>query len=218
MGIPDRRIEGLAGIYQPPKITPATLEVVDIPGLTSGSTAGEGRGAKLLGHLKDVDALLHVVRCFEDESVPFTYSTIDPARDVETIDLEMVVFDSQPLDNKINRLAKKARTDADVARQVAHCQKVKAALDEGIPARRQNLSPEELANIRECHLVSLKPILYVANIKSMDDIGNGYVKALQGVAIAEGAEMVAVCGRDEADISRLEPSERSEFLAALGLQ
>ena len=218
MGIPDRRIEGLAGIYQPPKITPATLEVVDIPGLTSGSTAGEGRGAKLLGHLKDVDALLHVVRCFEDESVPFTYSTIDPARDVETIDLEMVVFDSQPLDNKINRLAKKARTDADVARQVAHCQKVKAALDEGIPARRQNLSPEELANIRECHLVSLKPVLYVANIKSMDDIGNRHVKALQGIADAEGAQMVAVCGRDEADISRLDPAERPEFLAALGLQ
>ena len=218
MGIPDRRIEGLAGIYQPPKITPATLEVVDIPGLTSGSTAGEGRGAKLLGHLKDVDALLHVVRCFEDESVPFTYSTIDPARDVETIDLEMVVFDSQPLDNKINRLAKKARTDADVARQVAHCQKVKAALDEGIPARRQNLSPEELANIRECHLVSLKPVLYVANIKSMDDIGNKHVKALQGIADAEGAQMVAVCGRDEADISRLDPAERPEFLAALGLQ
>ena len=217
MGIPDRRIEGLAGIYQPPKITPATLEVVDIPGLTSGSTAGEGRGAKLLGHLKDVDALLHVVRCFEDESVPFTYSTIDPARDVETIDLEMVVFDSQPLDNKINRLAKKARTDADVARQVAHCQKVKAALDEGIPARRQNLSPEELANIRECHLVSLKPVLYVANIKSMDDIGNKHVKALQGIADAEGAQMVAVCGRDEADISRLDPAERPEFLAALGL-
>lgn len=199
-------------------MTPATLEVVDIPGLTSGSTAGEGRGAKLLAHLKDVDALLHVVRCFEDESVPFAYETIDPARDVETIDLEMMVADSQTLDNKINRLAKKARTDADVARQVADCQKVKAALDQGIPARRQSLNPEELANVRECHLVSLKPILYLANIKSMDDIGNRYVKALQGVADAEGAEMVAVCGRDEAEISRLDPAERPEFLAALGLK
>lgn len=217
MGIPDQRIEALVSIYQPPKITPATLEVVDIPGLTSGSTAGEGRGAKLLAHLKDVDALLHVVRCFEDESVSFAYSTIDPARDVETIDLEMMVADSQTLDNKINRLAKKARTDADVARQVADCQKVKAALDQGIPARGQNLSLEELANVRECHLVSLKPILYVANIKSMDDVGNSHVKALQTIADAEGAEMVAVCGRDEADISRLDPSEQQEFLTALGL-
>ncbi len=192
--------------------------MVDIPGLTSGSTAREGRGAKLLAHLKDVDALLHVVRCFEDESVPFAYSTIDPARDAETIDLEMMVFDSQTLDNKINRLAKKARTDADVARQVADCQKVKAALDQGIPARRQNLTPAELANIRECNLVSLKPILYVANVKSMDDMGNSHVKALQGIADTEGAEMVVVCGRDEADISRLDPAERPEFLAALGLQ
>ena len=192
--------------------------MVDIPGLTSGSTAADGRGAKLLGHLKDVDALLHVVRCFEDQSVPFAYDTIGPARDVETIDLEMMVFDSLPLDNKINRLAKKARTDADVARQVADCQKVKAALDQGIPARRQNLSPQELANIRECHLVSLKPVLYVANIKSMDDIGNRHVKALQGIADAEGAQMLAVCGRDEADISRLDPAERPEFLAVLGLQ
>ncbi len=218
VGIPDRRIEALASIYQPPKITPATLEVVDIPGLTSGSTAGEGRGARLLAHLKDVDALLHVVRCFEDESVPFAYSTIDPARDVETIDLEMMVADSQTLDNKINRLAKKARTDADVARQVADCQKVKAAFDQGIPARRQSLTSEELANIRECNLVSLKPVLYVANIRSMEDISNRHVKALQGVADAEASEMLAVCGRDEAEISCLDPADRLEFLAALGLQ
>lgn len=218
VAIPDRRIEALASIYQPPKITPATLEVVDIPGLTSGSTAGDGRGARLLGHLKDVDALLHVVRCFDDESVPFAYSTIDPERDVETIDLEMMVADSQTLDNKINRLAKKARTDADVARQVADCQKVKAAFDQGIPARRQSLTSEELANIRECNLVSLKPVLYVANIKSMEDISNRHVKALQGVADAEASEMLAVCGRDEAEISCLDPADRLEFLAALGLQ
>jgi hypothetical protein len=192
--------------------------VVDIAGLTSGSTAGEGRGAKLLSHLKDVDALLHVVRCFEDETVPFAYSTIDPARDVETIDLEMMVADSQTLNNKINRLGKKARCDADTAREVATCRKVKDAFDQGIPARRQHLSPEELADLQECNLVSLKPILYVANIKSMEDISNRHVKALQGVADAEGAQMVAVCGRDEADISRLDPAERPEFLAALGLQ
>jgi GTP-binding protein YchF len=191
---------------------------VDIPGLTSGSTADEGRGARLLAHLKDADALLHVVRCFEDDAVPFAYSTIDPARDAETIDLEMMIADSQTLENKINRLAKKARTDADVAQQVADCQKVKDAFDQGIPARRQNLTPEELANVRECNLVSLKPVLYVANIKSMEDINNPHVKALQRIAEAEGTEMVAVCGRDEAEISQLDPADRAEFLAALGLQ
>ena len=217
VAIPDRRIEALADIYQPPKITPASLEVVDIPGLTSGSTAGDGRGAKLLAYLKDVDALLHIVRCFEDESVPFAHATIDPPRDVETIDLEMMVADSQTLDNKINRLAKKARTDADVARQVADCQKVKGALDEGIPARRQTLTPEELANIRECHLASLKPVLYVANIKSMEEISNRHVKELRGIAEGEGTEMVLVCGRDEAEISRLDPADQPQFLVALGL-
>jgi GTP-binding protein YchF len=218
VAIPDRRIEALASIYQPPKITPASLEVVDIAGLASGSTAGEGRGARLLAHLKDVDALLHVVRCFEDEAVPFTHATIDPARDVDTVDVEMMVADSQTLENKINRLAKKARTDSDVARQVADCQKVKDAFDQGIPARRQNLTLEDLASIRECNLISLKPVLYVANIKSMEDISNRHVKALWGIADAEGAEMVPVCGRDEAEISRLDPADQAEFLAALGLE
>ena len=218
VGIPDRRIEALANIYHPPKLVPATLEVVDIAGLTSGSTAGEGRGAKLLSHLKDVDALLHVIRCFEDDTVPFAYSTIDPARDVETIDLEMMVADSQTLNNKINRLGKKARCDADTAGEVATCRKVKDAFDQGIPARRQHLGPEDLADLQECNLVSLKPVLYVANIKSMEDAGNKYVKALQGIADAEDAEMVAVCGRDEAEISQLDPADRVEFLAALGLK
>ncbi|MBN2098091.1 MAG: redox-regulated ATPase YchF [Dehalococcoidia bacterium] len=218
VGIPDRRIEALATIYQPPKITPATVEVVDIPGLTTGSTAGEGRGARLLGHLKDADALLHVVRCFEDDSIPFAYSTIDPARDVETIDLEMMVADSQTLDNKVNRLAKKARTDPDVARQVADCQKVKDSLDQGVPARRQQLTPEQLASVRECNLVSLKPVLYISNIKSMADVNNKHFTALRGIADAEGAEMVAVCGRDEAEISQLDLAEQPGFLAALGLQ
>ena len=218
VGIPDRRIAALAAIYQPPKIAPATLEVVDIPGLASGSTAADGRGVKLLAHLKDVDALLHVVRCFEDDSVPFAHATIDPVRDVETIDLEMMVADTQTLDNKISRLAKRARMDAEAARHVAACRKVKDGFDQGIPARRQGLAPGELADIRECNLVSLKPVVYVANIKSMEDAGNRHVRALEALAAAEGAEIVTVCGRDEAEISRLDPADRPEFLAALGLQ
>jgi ribosome-binding ATPase len=192
--------------------------VVDIPGLTSGSTAGEGRGARLLAHLKDVDALLHVVRCFEDDAVPFAHSTIDPARDVETIDLEMMVADSQTLDNKINRLARRARMDPEAARHVAACRKVKDGFDQGVPARRQCLAPDELASLRECNLVSLKPVLYVANIKSMEDAANRHVDALRLTAETEGAEMVIVCGRDEAEISRLDPADRPEFLAALGLR
>ncbi len=217
VAIPDRRIAALAAIYQPPKIAPATLEVVDIPGLASGSTAGDGRGVRLLAHLKDADALLHVVRCFEDDSVPLAQGTVDPARDVETIDLEMMVADSQTLDHKMTRLAKRARTDAEAARHVAACRKVKDAFDQGVPARRQALAPGELADIRECNLVSLKPVVYVANIRSMEDSRSRHVRALDALAAAEGAEMVMVCGRDEAEISRLDPADRPEFLAALGL-
>ncbi len=217
MGIPDGRIKALAAIYQPPKITPATLEVVDIPGLCAGSTAGEGRGARLLGHLKDVDALLHVVRCFEDDGAPSDGSNVNPARDVETIDLEMMVADSQTLDNKVNRLARRARTDPEAARHVATCRRVKEGFEQGVPARRQGLSAAELACIRECNLLSLKPVVYVANVRSMEDAGSRHVKALRGVAEAEGAEMVIVCGRDEAEISLLDPADRPEFLAALGL-
>ena len=162
--MPDPRIQPLVDMYKSPKVVPATLEVVDIPGLKSGSTANEGRGTKLLGHVKEVDALLHVVRCFEDENLPFEYDTIDPARDVETVDLELMVADSQTLTNKINRLSKKVKANKELAEDLADCEKVKAGLDDGVPARRQNLNDHELKSIYECHLVSLKPVLYIANI------------------------------------------------------
>lgn len=219
VNVPDPRIDTLAEMYKPRKVIPAALEVVDIPGLKAGSTAGEGRGTKLLGHIKDVDAILHVVRCFEDETVPFEYATIDPTRDVETIDLEMMVADSQTLHNKIDRLQKKAKAgDPDIIREMSNTMKVKAGLDNGIPARKQELSPQELASVRECNLLSIKPVLYVANIKSMADAANAHVKALGAIADAEGFGMIAVCGRDEADISQLDPVERNDFLKDLGIE
>jgi ribosome-binding ATPase YchF (GTP1/OBG family) len=120
VNVPDPRIQPLMKIYNPHKVVPATLEVVDIPGLKAGSTGVEGHGAKLLGHVKDVDAMLHVVRCFEDENIPFEYDNIDPKRDVETVDLELIVADSQTLQNKIKRLSKKVRVgDKDASREVA---------------------------------------------------------------------------------------------------
>jgi hypothetical protein len=219
ISVPDPRIQPLVEMYNAPKIVPATLEVVDIPGLKEGSTSGEGHGTKLLSHIKDVDAVLHVVRCFEDPNVPFEYETIDPVRDVEAIDLELMVADSQTLQNKINRLAKRARAgEKDAAREVADCEKVLSALNEGIPARRQGLSDHELQSIYDCHLVSRKPVLYIANIKSIADAENRYVEALQAIADAEGAEMITVCGEDEAEIAQLEPQDQEEFRVELGLK
>lgn len=218
VSVPDRRVYLLADIYHPAKTVPATVDIVDIPGIKPQSAAGDGRGLRLLSHIKDVEALLHVVRCFEDETVPLKQRTIDHRRDVENIDLELMVADSQTLQNKIDRLAKKARTDAEISRMVGNCQKVKDSLGQGIPARRQSLSAIETASIRDCNLLSLKPVLYIANVKSIQDSSNSAVKGLQEIASAEGSEMVVICGRDEAEISELDPGDRQDFLAALGLK
>ena len=218
VNIPDRRVQLLADMYHPAKTVPATVDLMDIPGFTLQPARGEGREIRLLSHIKEVEALLHVVRCFEDEAIPFERRTIDPARDVETVDLELMVADGQTLQNKISRLAKKARTDTDLSRVVAHCQKVKCGLDEGIPARRQELSAAELASIRDCHLLSLKPVLYIANVRSIEDSSSSPVGALRAIANLESSEMVTICGRDEAEISELEPADRQDFLAALGLK
>lgn len=219
INVPDPRIQPLVEMYHPRKVAPATLEVVDIPGLKAGSTAGEGHGNKLLGHIKDVDAVLHVVRCFEDNSIPFEYDTIDPVRDIETIDLELMVADSHTLQNKIKRMSKKVHTgDKNAVRELAGCEKVKAGLEDGIAARKQNLNSQEMASVRECNLLTLKPVLYIANIKAMEDDDNIHVKELKGVAEREGSEIVIVCGRDEAEISQLAPEDQQEFLKELGLE
>lgn len=217
VNVPDQRINKFVEMYHPRKTVPSTLEIVDIPGLQTNSAA-EGRGSKLLGHIKDVEAVLHVVRCFEDGSIPFAYETIDPVRDVETVDLELMAADSTTLKNKLVRLEKKVKSnDKDAIRENEHCQKIFAAIQEGIPARKQKLTAQELVSIYECNLVSLKPVLYIANIKTMADADNKYVKALQQIAAAENAEVITVCGKDEADISQLPPEEQKEFLKDLGL-
>ncbi|MDP2930941.1 MAG: redox-regulated ATPase YchF [Chloroflexota bacterium] len=217
VSVPDKRLDRLAEMYHPRKLVPATLEVVDIPGFKPGPQ-GNGRASRLLGHIKNVEALLHVARCFEDASIPFEYETIDPVRDIETVNLELMAADSTTLQNKIDHMAKRVRGgDKDAIRETADCQKVNAAIQQGIPARKQTLTATELASIRDCHLTSLKPVLYIANIKSMDDAANCHVAALKQLAAAEGAQMILVCGRDEADISQLEPGERPEFLRELGL-
>jgi hypothetical protein len=217
VNVTDQRLDRLVAMYHPRKVVPATLEIVDIPGLKA-SPQGNGHGSRLLGHIKDVEALLHVVRCFEDGGIPFEHETIDPVRDIETVDLELMVADSATLENKINHLARRVRAgDKDAIRETTDCAKVRAAVQQGIPARKQNLNAPELASIRECNLVSLKPVLYIANIKTMEDAANRHVIALRQVARAEGTELITICGKDEADISQLEPNEQKVFLRELGL-
>jgi hypothetical protein len=218
VSVPDSRLDRLVEMYHPRKVTPATLEVVDIPGLRGG-VQGNGRSSRLLAHIKDVDALLHVVRCFEDGAVPFEYETVDPVRDVEMIDLELMVADMTTLENKITRLAKKVRSgDKDAVRENSDCEKVLAAMQQGVPARKQGLTPSEVNSVRECNLVSLKPVVYVANVKTREDSGNRHVQALAGLARAEGAEIIMVCGKDEAEIAQLDRADQAEFLREMGLE
>ncbi|MBI2850376.1 MAG: redox-regulated ATPase YchF [Chloroflexi bacterium] len=218
VNVPDPRLQVLDELYHPQKLVPATLKVVDIPAIKT-SEDKSGRGSRLLAHIKDVDALLHVVRCFSLTGDLASDDTINPARDIETIDIEMMLADSRTVENKIERMAKKARAgDKESLAQVSDCEKVKAALEQGVPARRQNLSERELASLYECNLVSLKPVLYIANLKTMADADSACVKTLQGIAAADGSEVIPICGRDEAEISQLDPSEQAEFMKELGLK
>jgi ribosome-binding ATPase len=219
VNVPDKRLDRLVAMYHPRKLVTATLDVVDIPGIKANRQEGDSRSSRLLGNIKNVEALVHVVRCFEDAGVPFEYDTINPVRDVETVDLELLAVDTLTLQNKITRLEKKVKAgDKDAVREAEDCQKVNNSIQQGIPVRKQNLTSREKASVWECNLVSLKPILYVANIKTMADVANKHVAALKKVAEEEGAQVIAICGKDEADISLLDPADRFEFLKALGLE
>jgi GTP-binding protein YchF len=216
INMPDQRLNMLADMYHPQKIVPATLDIVDIPGLSSGARP-DGRGSRLLGHIKDVEALLHVVRCFNDNNV--SLEKVDPLRDIETVDLELLAADSTTVANKIYRLEKKVRAgDKDAIREHTSCIKVHDAIQQGIPVRKQELNVQELDSIRECNLVSLKPILYIANIASPKDAGNEHISRLKEIAQGEHAEMITICGKDEADIAGFGQNERLEFMQEMGLK
>lgn len=216
VNLPDQRMDRLVEMYHPRKVVPATLEVLDTAGIKPEDT---GRRSRLISNIKDVEALLHVVRCFEDAQVPFEYPTVDPVRDVETVDLEMMASDSSTLQNKLERLTKKTKSgDKDAVRETEHCERVLAGIQEGIPVRRQDLSPQEVASIKECNLVSAKPVLYIANIKMMLEAGNKHVSALKDLAARENTETIVICGKDEADIAELEADEREVFMKELGIE
>ncbi len=211
--VPDPRVVELARLYQPKKIVRASVEIADIPGLAAGDAAGGGRASRLLTHIKEADVLIHVVRCFSSaEGEP------NPVHDAELVDLELMAADSATLERKRDRIVKRARTgDKDAAAELEDCEHVRDRLHEGVPARRQELSDRERESVFECNLLSLKPVLYVANVGSSDALEGPDVVLLRAWASTEGAETVAVCGKDEADLSELQADERAPFLAELGL-
>ena len=220
--VPDKRLDVLAEMYHPQLYTPATVEFVDIAGLVRGASKGEGLGNKFLSHIRDVDAVVHVIRCFEDGDVVHVDGAVDPKRDLETINMELIYADIEVLEKRIEKTQKMLKGDKSLAENLAVYEKLLAALNEGKTARAIEMSEDERALADELNLLTLKPILYVANVSEDEASGvseeNEMVKALRAAADEEGAEVIPVCAAIEAEIAELDPEEKAMFLADLGIE
>ncbi len=220
--VPDERIDALAKMYNPKKVTRAYIEFVDIAGLVKGASKGEGLGNKFLSHIREVDAIVHVVRCFEDANITHVDGSIDPLRDIETINLELIFSDIEIIDRRIDRTKKAMKGNKSLAAEVELLERVKAAMEEGKPARSLEYTEDELAIIKDVALISMKPVLYAANV-SEDDFSKGiennkYVNAVKELAEKEHSEIMPVSARIEEEISQLDNDEKAMFLQELGMQ
>jgi ribosome-binding ATPase len=217
--VPDPRLQQLADIVHPEKILPTTVEFVDIAGLVAGASQGEGLGNKFLSHIREVDAIAHVVRCFESTDIIHVAGKVDPIADIEIIDTELALADLQTVDKAVERAAKAAKGgDKDAVRKKALFERVKAQLDQAKPARGLDLTEDERRDLRELSLLTAKPVMYVANVSESGFTNNPLLAAVEKRAVGEGAEVVAVCAAIEAEVAQLEEADRAEFLAELGLK
>ena len=217
--VPDERLGRLGEMHNSKVITPAAIEMVDIAGLVRGASQGEGLGNQFLGHIREVDALVHVVRCFVDENVTHVYDSIDPQRDIETVNLELIFADLELLERRLTRTAKTARTDKSLAREVDILEKIKAALEEGQPARSLTWpDPDDQKLVEGLTLITQKPVLYAANVSEEDITNPGpALAALSEFAEAEGTTLFVSCAKLEAEIATLDPDEKALFLQEMGL-
>ena len=220
VAVPDSRLEVLTKLYNSKKTTPASVRFVDIAGLVKGASKGEGLGNKFLEHIRQVDAIAHVVRCFVDENITHVADTIDPLRDIDTIQMELCLADLDIVDKRLAKVSKLMKSGSKEAKLEAEVlERVKSSLDEAKPARSLNLTEDELALIRDVNLLTLKPTLYIANVAE-DDLtaDNAYVKEVRKLAAKEGAQVVVICAKVESEIAELDADEAKEFLADLGLE
>jgi hypothetical protein len=218
--VPDGRLEQLAQIAHPEKILPTTVEFVDIAGLVKGASQGEGLGNQFLAHIREVDAIAHVVRCFEDDDIVHVSGRIDPLSDLEIINTELALADLASVDKAVDRAAK-ATKSGDKKAQLQHAlfERVQALLNQGTLVRSAPLSDAERRELRELHLLTAKPVIYIANVDEAGlAAGNAYLDALRARAELEHAVVVPVCAAIEAEIAQLPEAERAEFLRDLGLK
>jgi ferrous iron transport protein B len=222
VAVPDARLDALAKMYHPEKYTPAVIEFVDIAGLVKGASKGEGLGNKFLSHIRETDAIIHLVRCFENGNIIHVEGNVNPLRDIETINLELIFSDLEILERRISRTEKAMKGDKTLAQELTVLNKVKAALENGISARAVPLADDEKAMIADVELLSMKPVIYVANI-SEDQIGTQFketetYRSLEKLAKSEGAELLTICAEIESEIAELDGEDKEAFLEDLGIE
>jgi hypothetical protein len=219
--MPDARLEALAAIVKPERVLPTTMEFVDIAGLVAGASKGEGLGNKFLANIRETDAIAHVVRCFQDENVIHVSNSVDPKRDIEIIDLELIFADLDSLEKQLQKVTRNAKGgDKEAVAQKALMEKLIPHFSEGKPARTllKTLSDDDKQLIKSFHLLTVKPVMYIANVAEDGFDNNPLLDVVRSIADAEGAIVVPICNKLEAEIGELEDDEKAEFLADLGME
>ncbi len=223
VAVPDKRLDKLAEMYEPEKYTPATIEFVDIAGLVKGASKGEGLGNKFLANIREVDAIVHVVRCFENDDIIHVDGSIDPKRDIETINVELILSDIEMLERRIDKTRKLIKGDKKYQTELDFFIRVKEALEEGKSARAVECTPEEEEMLASVALLTNKPIIYAANLSDSDFRdgiveGNKFFDSVKEIAASENAAVLPICAEIEAEISGMEPEEKELFLSEMGLE
>jgi GTP-binding protein YchF len=215
--MPDPRLDKIAAIINPQQVIPTTMTFVDIAGLVAGASQGEGLGNQFLAHIRETEAIAHVVRCFEDPNVIHVAGKVDPLGDIEVINTELALADLETVEKALSRAVRAAKADKEALALKNLLEKVREHLDAGKPIRALALDKEELKNLQSLHLLTSKPTLYIANVAEDGFENNPGLNRVQELAIKEGAEVVPVCAAIEAELSQLEDAEKEEFLAELGI-
>ncbi|GAA2884779.1 redox-regulated ATPase YchF [Enterococcus casseliflavus] len=220
--VPDWRLQRLTELVRPKKTVPTTFEFTDIAGIVRGASKGEGLGNQFLSHIRQVDAICHVVRCFDDDNITHVEGRVDPLADIDTINLELVLADLESVNKRYTRVAKIAKTkDKDAVAELAVLDKIKPVLEEGISARSIEFTDEEQRIVKSLFLLTTKPVLYVANVAEEDVADyetNDYVNKVKEFAASENAEVIVISARAEEEIAELEEEDKAEFLEALGIE
>ncbi len=224
VNVPDSRLDYLAKAFNPKKVIPAAVEFVDIAGLVKGASKGEGLGNQFLSHIREVGVIAHVVRCFENPDIIHVNNKVDPASDIETIHIELALADLDTVDKRADRASRAARVQGKEAQKESELvlqaiAKVRPLLEDGRPARQADLTDDERDSLYDCHLITMKPAMYVCNVDEEGmKSGNAHIETVRAIAAAEGTDVVLICGKFEAELADLETDEeRTEFLGEIGL-